>query len=94
LHWIKHRVFADAMLFTAEHQRMIDLCLGVLHSLSTPLNDMLCIVVPKHFVNMVEPRTGLGGVTRLDRWLAVKIEAGDTRLFDPAAFGNNRILDQ
>jgi hypothetical protein len=83
LHRLEQRVLADP-LGAAEHQRVVDLVLRVLHPVGQPFDDMFGIVA-EDFADMVKPRMGLGCVARLDHRWPVEVEAADTVPPDPPA---------
>ena len=61
---LKQRILADA-LRAAQHQRVVDLLAGSLHPMRQPANDMRGIVGIDR-VHVVEPGSGLIGVTQLE----------------------------
>ena len=59
------RVSLPMPCWSAQHQRVVDLLLRALHPVRQPLDDMVG-VVGIDLVDMVEPRTGFGGITQFD----------------------------
>jgi hypothetical protein len=72
---------------------MIDFDLRLLHPLCQPQDDVAAIVFAKDLVNVVEPWLGFCRVARHQCWRAIEIEAGCANSLDPAATGNQAIVD-
>src|SRR5262245_53520797 len=72
---------------------MIYFYLWMLHPLSAPLDDVLCIIA-KDLVDVIEPGTGLSRIPRLDCRRFVKIETRNIVPRDPAAFGYQSVTNE
>jgi hypothetical protein len=77
-------ILPHALIRAAEHQRVVDLVLRVLHPVGEVLHDVVGIVA-EHLVGVVEPSLGLRGVAGDDRRRPVEVEASDPFALDPSA---------
>src|SRR6516165_5236402 len=81
LHRLQQSILSDT-LGTTEHQGVVDLVGWPLDAMGEPFQDVIAVAA-KHLAHMVEPRTGLRGLPRLDDRRLVEIEAGDAVPLNP-----------
>ena len=72
---------------------MIDLIFGILHAVSEPALDVVDIV-GEDLVNVIAPNVSLGSIAGVDLRRAIEVENRASGTFDPAAFGDQAMLDQ
>src|SRR3974377_2001108 len=88
---LEEGIFTDA-LGAAEDKGVVDLFGRRLHSLRQPRHDVSC-VIREDGVNVLKPRSGCAGITKLEARRRVEIEACHTQAFDPAAGDKEPIRD-
>jgi hypothetical protein len=91
LHRFEQSVLADALL-TAKKYTVVDLDFGMLHPLRQPHDDTIGIL-GINLAHVIEPRFHLAGFA-LERRRAIQVQTDRTGLIDPAAFGDDLVVDE
>src|SRR5262249_35919072 len=90
-HGLQQRILADSLM-AAEHERMIDLDLGVLDAQREPIDDVIRIVAID-LADVINPWCSFHGISEGERRRPIQVVAGSALVLDPAARINKSILD-